>query len=71
VPANERNGASSVVMLSNHLWRTRLASDRTVTESSRTRFPSAPGKWSCAVLAACLLPLRRALRFDPIALFKA
>jgi ABC-type antimicrobial peptide transport system permease subunit len=26
---------------------------------------------SGTVLAACLLPLRRALRFDPIALFKA
>jgi ABC-type antimicrobial peptide transport system permease subunit len=26
---------------------------------------------SCAVLAACLLPLRRALRFDPVTLLRA
>ena len=30
VPADERNGASAVVMLSDGLWRTRFASDRTI-----------------------------------------
>jgi predicted permease len=41
----------------------------TVTDSAT--YATAVIVLSCAVLAACLLPLRRALRFDPVTLFRA
>jgi hypothetical protein len=41
----------------------------TVTDSAT--YATAVFVLSCAVLAACLLPLRRALRFDPVTLFRA
>ena len=41
----------------------------TVTDSAT--YATAVTVLSCAVLAACLLPLRRALRFDPVTLFRA